>query len=313
MSSKQAPPIPRAELVALYRRALSTGVSIDQLESKVAHLLTRLTVTEDIEAEHEVEREETLKRRLPKAVRYGAFVLPIVFITLGLFLVGNAVVPILGYYVSTFPLLRASSLLAPVPQEQVLDVNPIVIAQARDGTQTLGRSIEPIIIDTELDYTNLSNWFGDSAKSDLQQSAADTYILDIPKLNISNAEVTIGGTDLNQSLIQYPGTALPGEPGAPVIFGHSVLRQFYNPSEKNSRRYTSIFSTIMTLQKGDEIIVTHKGVKYTYLVQDKAEVKPEDTYILNQKFDQRHLKLVTCTPEGTYLRRGVVLAQLVRQ
>jgi sortase (surface protein transpeptidase) len=46
-------------------------------------------------------------------------------------------------------------------------------------------------------------------------------------------------------------------------------------------------------------------------VQEKTEDKPTDVYILNQQYDAARLKLVTCTPEGTYLRRGVVTAQLV--
>lgn len=312
MPGKHASAIPRAELVSLYRKALASGVELDQFESKISTIVARMSVTETIEAEDEEEREETIKRRLPKAIRYGAFVLPIVFISAGLFLVGNAVVPILGYYVSTLPGLRSSSLTAPIPPEQVLDVNPIVIAHANSISGERGPAFEPTIIDTELDYTNLSNWFDDTDQSSLQATTEEVYVLDIPKLNIQNAEVKVGGTDLDDSLIQYPGTALPGDPGAPVIFGHSVLRQFYNPSEKNPRRYNSIFSTIMTLKPGDEIFVTNDGVKYTYVVQDKIEVKPEDTYILNQKYDGRQLKLVTCTPEGTYLRRGVVIAQLVR-
>jgi LPXTG-site transpeptidase (sortase) family protein len=139
------------------------------------------------------------------------------------------------------------------------------------------------------------------------------YTIDIPTLNITNAVIKVGGSNLDESLIAYPGTAMPGEFGAPVIFGHSVLRQFYNPSEKNPRRYNSIFSTIMTLKPGDKIYVTADGVKYTYLVQDKSEVKPEDVYILNQDFGSKKLKLVTCTPEGTYLRRGVITAQLIQE
>ena len=68
----------------------------------------------------------------------------------------------------------------------------------------------------------------------------------------------------------------------------------------------------MTLKTGDEIYVTYDNVKYTYVVQEKTEVKPTDVYILSQKYDAQSLKLVTCTPEGTYLRRGVITAQLVK-
>ena len=67
----------------------------------------------------------------------------------------------------------------------------------------------------------------------------------------------------------------------------------------------------MTLQSGDEIFLTHDDAQYKYVVRDKTEVKPEDTYILAQQFDSRKLKLVTCVPEGTYLKRGVVTAELV--
>jgi len=313
MTSSTSVPIPKHELVDLYRQALLSGVPLEKIEAKVHGLMSRTVVSEKVESDQEVTRKKALKKQLPKVVRYGALLVPLFLVGLGIFLVGNAVVPIANYYVNTLPMLQASSLLTPVPREDVLDVNPLIVTQANSG-QVAGAdiSLEPTILDSQLDYTNLSNWFTQAETTQLEGvTETKSYILDIPSLNISNAEVTIGGTDLNKSLIQFPGTAMPGEMGDPVIFGHSVLRQFYNPSEKNSRRYNSIFSTIMTLKKGDAIYITYAGVKYTYLVQDKIEVKPSDTYILNQKYDGRRLKLVTCTPEGTYLRRGVILAELV--
>jgi sortase (surface protein transpeptidase) len=39
-------------------------------------------------------------------------------------------------------------------------------------------------------------------------------------------------------------------------------------------------------------------------------VKPEDVFILEQNYEEKTLKLVTCVPEGTYLRRGVITATL---
>jgi len=171
-----------------------------------------------------------------------------------------------------------------------------------------------VILDQDLDFTDLTNWFSDDLENvELSTSEFIEYTLDIPRLGISNAKVRVGGSDLNQSLIHYPGTGMPGQLGAPVIFGHSVLRQFYNPSENNPRRYNSIFSKIMTLEKGDKIYLTYDNVKYTYVVQGKTEVKADDTFILAQRVDVRQLKLVTCVPEGTTLRRGVITAQLVKE
>src|SRR5258708_871941 len=172
--------------------------------------------------------------------------------------------------------------------------------------------IPPKIIKDELDYTNLSNWFTSTTLPQGGQEQDTEYTLDIPGVEIETAKVKLGGSNLDKNLIQYPGTSLPGQAGAPVIFGHSVLRQFYNPQTKNPRRYFSIFSKIMTLENGDKIYLTYNNIKYTYEVRSKSVVQPEDTFILDQHYDSKELKLVTCVPEGTYLQRGVVTAQLIK-
>ena len=311
----QLPTPTRAELIALYRQALLQRVSLDVVEQTIAEQLTRLQQGDESD-ERELYHDARRVGRLPAIIQIGALVVPIICIILGSFLVGSAAFPIAMAYFDGRQ--TEEVLVAPIPEDQVLELTPLVISQERNHTAANPQSTTPRLLDLDLDYTNLTNWFpATSSLTDLtgaSVSAQQTFfVLDIPKLNIVNAQVAIGGTDLNKSLIAFPGTALPGEFGAPVIFGHSVLRQFYNPSEKNPRRYNSIFSTIMTLKAGDELYVTHDKVKYTYIVQEKTEVKPTDVYILNQKYDAKRLKLVTCTPEGTYLRRGVVTAQMVRQ
>lgn len=313
MKKKQQPPVSRAELIALYRNAVVHGVPLDEVEEKISEQFKRISVSERVEQQEDTARVKSWQ--LPTAIRMGALLLPIAFIVFGMYLVGSAVMPIFGHYLWGLSEVQIGQLVSPIPTEQVMEVTPLVVTQVQ-AQEDDGYSNTPKIIDVELDYTNLSNWF-DSQMADQLAFAAEKsdapqeFTIDIPKVNITNAVVKIGGTDLNKSLIAYPGTAKPGEFGAPVVFGHSVLRQFYNPSEKNPRRYTSIFSTIMTLQKGDEIFITYDGVKYTYIVQEKSEVKPSDVYILAQQYDTQRLKLVTCTPEGTYLRRGVITAQLV--
>jgi LPXTG-site transpeptidase (sortase) family protein len=317
--TKKPQPVSKEELVRLYRRALQENLPLDKIDTKVTKLWHRSQVTADIEIADTMEYESELKHKIPAIVRYGAMLLPVAFISVGLFLLGNAVIPIAAYYVDKVPQLAQNELTAPIPHTDVLDTIPTVIAEAKSSgiaKSSLPLYAAPTIIDAQLDYTNLANWFDEAQVAtliggDSREGTMAEYILDIPSLDIENAKVVIGGTDLNSSLIQYPGTANPGEAGAPVIFGHSVLRQFYNPSLKNPRRYTSLFSKIMTLKPGDDIFVTEGNTKFQYKVKDKTEVKPEDVYILTQNYDQKSLKLVTCTPEGTYLRRGVVSAELV--
>lgn len=159
------------------------------------------------------------------------------------------------------------------------------------------------------DDTQASNWFvGGATKQDFISSKVEYFNLSIPKLKIDNATVAIGGEDLNKSLIQYPGTALPGRRGNSVIFGHSVLPIFYDPKE-----YISIFSLLPTLSKGDEIDVNYDGVSYVYKVEVMLEVKPTDLQVLDQDSSDSFLTLVTCTPPGdpTKPKRLIVRARVV--
>lgn len=312
MKKQQSDVVMQSDIIDLYRKALKQGVKISQVEKKINHYLKRMNASEEIETKEDILRSDNQKKTIPKIVRAGAFLLPVLFLIIGFYLVGSAVLPIIGSYIIVAKDVQLTNLTSPIPNEQVMDVTPLVITQTVDSEKS---ERELRIINEELDYTNLSNWFTSSALPQIGLPEVDynieSYTIDIPEVDITNAVVAVGGTDLNSSLIAFKGTALPGNAGAPVIFGHSVLRQFYNPSEKNPRRYNSIFSTIMTLDIGDKIYVTSGGVKYTYAVSLKKEVNPEDVYILTQKYDSKQLKLVTCTPEGTYLRRGVVTAQLI--
>lgn len=147
---------------------------------------------------------------------------------------------------------------------------------------------------TEVDYTQASNWFvGGAGKSDFVSQNVEYYTVSIPKLKIKDATVAIGGEDLNKSIIQYPGTALPGKKGNSALFGHSILPIFYDP-----KNYISIFSLLPTLKKGDEIDVNYDGVSYKYRVETMFEVLPTDIQVLDQDTTDSFLTLVTCVPPG---------------
>jgi sortase A len=146
----------------------------------------------------------------------------------------------------------------------------------------------------DLDSTKASSWFVGAGNEEKFVSDKISYFtISIPRLKIDNATVAIGGEELSQSLIQYPGTALPGKRGNSVIFGHSVLPLFYDPAN-----YISIFSTLNTLKDNDEIFVNYDGVTYKYSVENMFEVKPTDIQILDQDATDSFLTLVTCTPPG---------------
>lgn len=306
------------QLIELCRSAVMLGLSYEEVQSKVSRHFVKLKVAEKYEKIKEDSRSRQVKKRLHGLVRAGSFLLPLFFLIAGVYLVGLAVVPILGYYIEDAQNPQESELTAPIPRQYVMDLTPMIAVSDQNSALGLNKNAKPpTIVESSIDYTNLANWFTTDTASFTAQLGQDKsdiqeYELSIPTIDVERAVVKVGGNDLNQSLIAYPGTAMPGEFGSPVIFGHSVLRKFYNPSSKNPRRYTSIFSYIMTLKPGeDKINIKAGGVNYTYLVQSKTEVRPEDVHILNQQYSSKLIKLVTCVPEGTYLRRGIVTAQLI--
>lgn len=175
------------------------------------------------------------------------------------------------------------------------------------------------------DFTQASMWFP-TAKSVLPQPSpkageknapekdakpqkkpwAKDYYLSIPKLNIKDAHVIVGGESLAISLIHYLPVTMPGENGNVVIFGHSTLPQLYNVKD-----YRSIFTYLPSLNKGDRVSTKVGDVSYEYEIYDIFVVKPDQISVLDQSYDTSNLTLITCVPPGTYWNRLVVRAKLV--
>lgn len=161
---------------------------------------------------------------------------------------------------------------------------------------------------SEKDYTKAENWFESTVTPAFEDDGFKYFTLSIPKLKIEAATVAVGGDDLSDHLIQFPGTALPGQIGNSVIFGHSILPQYFDPEN-----YLAIFSTLPSLDEGDVVYIDYEGMIYKYRVRDMFEVRPSDIQILEQSISSSFITLVTCTPPGHPLKpkRLIVRAELV--
>ena len=158
------------------------------------------------------------------------------------------------------------------------------------------------------DFTQVSLWFPTKPQSGASEKLKiKEYILSIPKLNIKDAIVTVGGEDLKKSLVHYLPQSLPGEFGNVVIFGHSTLPQLYNP-----KNYTTIFTYLPSMEKGDKILVKINEEEYEYETFDIFVVNPEEVSVLEQINDASYLTLITCVPPGTYWKRLVLRAKLTK-
>ena len=219
--------------------------------------------------------------------------IPTIMITVGASLLISVGYPIISYELTIAKKTKKTRFISPIKDNNLSHNSQVLAIQAKNN-------------DTVVNYSKVNNWF-DFTKPQvfLSPSKITHYNLTIPRLKIKNAIVTIGGDDLDNSLIHYGGTAYPGEAGNSVIFGHSILPQFYNP-----KNYRSIFSLIPTLNPGDEILIDYDGISYKYKVYDYYEVNPDEIDILEQHYNKKELTLVTCTPPGTYWHRGIVKAKL---
>lgn len=240
-------------------------------------------------------------RRFP-FLSQSTSLIPLIFISLGLSLITWVAYPIISFQL--FYSLKFSSLVRPIPDEiivQAMENEESVLGVKNSGG--VGGSGSPT---SGVDYTKASNWFPQKPPQ-ITFSQQKEYTLSIPKLGIEDALVIIGGEDLEKSLIHYGGTTLPGDWGNTVIFGHSVLPQFFNP-----QNYKTIFSTLPKLEEKDKVLVNFDGITYTYQIYELKVVPPDDISVLEQKYDSSYLSLVTCVPPGTYWKRLIVKARLKR-
>lgn len=149
-----------------------------------------------------------------------------------------------------------------------------------------------------------------TAASQAEVVPPDNIII-IPKLNVnapvvyepSQQEKNIQ-TALQNGVVHYAGTAVPGELGNVAIVGHSS-NDWWEPGN-----YKFVFALLDKLTPGDTVQINYSSHKYVYQVESSRIVQPTDLTVLAPSTDAR-LTLITCTPPGTSWRRLIVTAKQI--
>ncbi|XLQ19670.1 MAG: sortase [Candidatus Moraniibacteriota bacterium] len=161
------------------------------------------------------------------------------------------------------------------------------------------------------DGDEVNNGYDPMALGDIRPE----IIVEINKINVEVPVVLSNDAaeeklqeDLNDGVIHYPGTAMPGRRGNMYVAGHSSNYIW------SKGIYDNIFKNLNDLTDGDEIIVktkqqNGKEINYKYVVTLNEEVAPDDSRIFADTQSQE-LTLTTCWPLGTNARRIMVKAQL---
>lgn len=136
----------------------------------------------------------------------------------------------------------------------------------------------------------------------------------IPKINVEIPIVYgLDTTDtkqfelaLDQGVVHYPTTALPGQAGNSAFFGHSS-NNIFNPG-----KYKFAFVLLHELTPGDRFSLTYNGTLYTYEVISRRVVKPTEIGVLGPVDGQiATATLITCDPPGTSTNRLVVVGKQI--
>jgi|GEM_PF-617352 len=169
---------------------------------------------------------------------------------------------------------------------------------------------KPELLLSQLDYlTHHKTTSTPAAPAAAAIPAAPT--ISIPKISVnapvvyatSNDENAIL-TDLQSGVVHYANTALPGQPGNSVIFGHSS-NDWWEPGN-----YKFVFVLLDKLVPGDTFSVNYNAHRYIYQVASTTVVDPTDVAVLNQTPDPE-MTLITCSPPGTSWKRLVVVAKQI--
>ncbi len=109
---------------------------------------------------------------------------------------------------------------------------------------------------------------------------------------------------LNQGVIIYPGSALPGQNGEVFLSGHSSSFPWVKT------QYGQVFTLLDKLETGDIVSLIYDHYQYDYHIISKQILAPKDTKITAT--NKPTLTLMTCWPIGTALKRLVVRGELIK-
>ncbi|MBP7834649.1 sortase [Candidatus Saccharibacteria bacterium] len=136
----------------------------------------------------------------------------------------------------------------------------------------------------------------------------------IPKLNVEVPVVYTVKTNneadiqrgLEDGVVHYPTTPVPGQKGNVAVVGHSS-NNIFNPG-----KYKYVFTLLNKLQEGDTFFMNYNGQRYVYKIYKRQIVKPSDVWVLGPQTDKESTAtLITCDPPGTNVNRLVLVGEQI--
>ena len=123
--------------------------------------------------------------------------------------------------------------------------------------------------------------------------------IDVPLVFASGTSQSQLNSALNNGVVIYPGSKLPGQEGEVFLTGHSSSYPWVKT------KYGQVFTMLDKLENGDIVIIYYNQYKYEYQITNKSVVTP-DRAIMKEEPGKKTLTLFTCWPIGTAWKRLMV-------
>lgn len=185
-------------------------------------------------------------------------------------------------------------------QEAASNPEEDVAFESQDYTEKAAEVLPPEQSTESQGQTNATN--------NSSSSKSSGYSIEISKINLTAPIIlNIDGNNkeeynkaLENGVAHMAKTALPGEDGNFVLFGHS---SYYANKPGN---FKEVFATLDKLETGDKLTVKANGKTFNYKVTEEKTVSPSDVSVVNQDKSKRTITLITCWPPRTTTNRYVI-------
>ncbi len=240
---------------------------------------------------------ETKQKKKEQRISTAKMFLPGLLFFLGIALILSQIVPLALSMISTAPISANSKGFVPVTESFIKSMIEVSYVDPGSGyfTSIVAENHTPFV---DLNYSRGMKL--SIPKVDIKNVALDP--------NIPGNSPEIYEASLKKGVAHLKGTAVPGDTGTSVIYGHSgisgVLTGRNNPQ--------IIFSRLDGVSIGDTMSIQKDGKELHYVVSSKRIVEPEDLFFMGETNTPERAVLLTCWPLGIGTKRLIVIADRVQ-
>ncbi|GAB4283801.1 MAG: hypothetical protein Kow0081_0570 [Candidatus Dojkabacteria bacterium] len=241
----------------------------------------------------------SLLQKLTNSSKVAQIIVPLFFISIGLFFIYQYLFPHIQTAVRSFA--GEAQGTTSIVSDNFTELNLYISSPGG-----LIEASNDVISNTLTSVDSISNNYRGSFRISIP--ALGIHSLPV-EANVDSVNEAIYNQVLKKSLAHFENTSLPISDLASniVIYGHSAT-SVYNPKPTDPE---VAFSFLPNLKVGDDIFIEIEGKTYHYRMFKSKVVEPTDVSILAGTGNRETLTLFTCYPPGNDRSRYVVVARPV--